>query len=246
MSSHLNVGDAIRDLLAPPNPVAENANSTADAETARIRFALLTIGIVFVGVVAASLHPWGWWTAALIIAFPSVLIGGFIAVRRDALLFRFLVVAAVCGWVELYADWYIIEVVPVLVYQPQGPFVASSPLYMPFGWMVVVWQLGLVGRWMDRRWGLAAATIGVCLIGGLNWPFYEYLAERAGWWHYEGVSGIGNAAFFAIVAEALFVAALPLAFRITERRGPLVAIGVGTALGAWTFVAAKISLALFG
>lgn len=232
-------------VVAPPNPVAENANSTPDAETTRIRFVLLTIGILFVGAVAASLHPWGWWTAALITAFVSVLIGGFIAVCRDALLFRFLVVAAVCGWVELFADWYFIEVVPALVYPPQGPFVASSPLYMPFGWLVVLWQLGLVARWMDRRWGLAAATIGACLIGGLNMPFYEYLAERAGWWHYQGVSGIGNAPFFVIVAEALTVAALPLAFRITERKRPLVAIGVGTALGAWIFVAAQIGFALF-
>jgi hypothetical protein len=116
---------------------------------------------------------------------------------------------------------------------------------MPFGWLVVLWQLGLVARWMDRRWGLAAATIGVCLIGGLNMPFYEYLAERAGWWHYEGVSGIGNAPFFVMVAEAFTVAALPLAFRITERRRPLVAIGVGIALGAWIFVAAQIGFALF-
>jgi hypothetical protein len=245
MSSRLNFADFLRDLLAPPQPAAENADSTADAETTRIRFALLTIGIVLVGVVAASLHPWGWWTAALVTGFTSVLIGGFIAVRRDALLFRFLVMAAVCGWVELFADWYFIDVVPALVYQPQGPFVASSPLYMPFGWMLLLWQLGLVGRWMDRRWGLAAATIGVGLIGGLNGPFYEYLAERAGWWHYEGVSGIGNAPFFVMVAEALTVAALPLAFRITERRGHLAAIGVGIALGGWIFVAAKIGFALF-
>jgi len=193
----------------------------------------------------ASLHPWGWWTAALITAFASVLIGGFIAVRRDALLFRFLMVAAVAGWVELLTDWYFIEVVPALVYPWEGPFVASSPLYMPFAWMIVLWPLGLVARWMDRRWGIAAATICVCLIGGLNMPFFEYLAERAGWWHYEGVLGIGNVPFFVIVAEALTAAALPLAFRITERRRHLVAIGVGTALGMWIFVAAQIGFALF-
>jgi len=246
MSSHLNVADSIRNLVALPKPVAENANFTADAETTRVRFAVLTIGIVFVGVIAASLHPWGSWTAALITAFASLLIGGFIAIRRDALLFRFLVVTAVCGWVELLADWYFIEVVPALVYQPEGPFVASSPLYMPFAWMMMLWSLGLVARWMDRRWGLAAATIGVCLIGGLNMPLYEYLAEQAGWWYYEGVSGIGNAPFFVMVAEALTAAALPLAFRITERRRHLVvAIGVGAALGAWIFVAAQIGFALF-
>ena len=245
MSSHLNVADSIRDLLAPPKPVAENANSTADAETTRVRFALLTIGIVFVGAVTASLHPWGWWTAALITASGSVLIGGFIAVRRDALLFRFFVVAGVAGWVELLTDWYFVDVEPALVYPPEGPFVVSSPLYMPFAWLMVLWPLGLVGRWMDRRWGLAAAMIGVGLISGLNIPLYEYLAEHTGWWHYEGVSGIGNAPFFVIVAEALTVAALPLAFRITERKRHLAAIGVGIALGAWIFVAGQIGFALF-
>lgn len=246
MSTHLNVASSIQDIFSPPNPIAENASSTADIESNRFRFALLSLGVTFAGAIAACLHPWGWWTAALIAAVGSVLICGFIAVSRDALSFRFFVVTAIAGWLELLADWYFVDVIPALVYAPEGPFVVSSPLYMPFAWLVMLWPLGVVARWMDRNWGLAAATVAVCLIGGLNLPLYEYLAEQAGWWHYEGVSGIGNAPFFVILAEALVIGALPLAFRITEKTSHLAAIGVGTALGAWIFVAARIGFAVFG
>jgi hypothetical protein len=54
MGSRPNAASFCRDLFAPVQPVPENANSTADMETARVRFALLAIGIVLAEVVAAQ------------------------------------------------------------------------------------------------------------------------------------------------------------------------------------------------
>ena len=226
-------------------PTLDNGAALSGEEAVRIRFALFAITISIAISTVASLHPWGVSSAYVLTGLGATMVVGFIALRRDELLFRLLVLTMTVGCVELFADWYYVEVVPVLVYPREGPFVFGSPLYMPFSWGLLLWQLGLIVRFLDRHWGLAVATASAFVIGGLSFPYLEYIAKAAGWWHYVDVSGFGNALYGLFVAEGLLLGSLPVAFRLAERSGYLAAIGIGAAIGALYYPAVQLGFALF-
>jgi hypothetical protein len=218
----------------------------AATETSRIRFAAFIFTALLVCFVISSLSPWGPTTAYLSFFLALGLIVGYIAFKRDALLGRVFFFTMVAGFLELYSDWYIIVKAPSLRYVQEGPFIASSPFYMPFSWAVVLFLLAVIARWIDRRWGLAAAIFANIALG-LTLPVCEYLAVAARWYFYFGVPAIGNVApFYLLVAEPLIIASLPLSMRVIEKRGLPAAAVAGVGLGVWLYVTLRIGLFFFG
>ena len=77
----------------------------ASMERQRLWVVLATIVINVVAVSSLTLAPWSDWRAALALnAVDECLLVGFVFVRRDALLARFIVFGLAAGLIELAAD----------------------------------------------------------------------------------------------------------------------------------------------
>lgn len=216
-----------------------------DTESERLRVCIalqLYTGAFFC---FSAMHPWGGWWSITILAITLMLpLMSYTVLRRDAFCGVFLAACVVAGFVETLADWYLISVDRSLVYVPGGPYVWQTPLYMPFGWAFALFSLGMIGRWMDRRWGLFQATIGSGLFGALIIPVWEHCAKYGGWWYYHDTPMIGSTPYYIILGECLIVASLPLALRVVSGwRSGLV---IGVLLGLWILPAYWIGIQLFG
>jgi hypothetical protein len=235
-------------ILEYPNveELSKSNRPETETEASRIRIAFSLLAFSSVLAVVLVIKPWGPTTAYLGTFLYFGLISTYIAMRRDILLCRILITCMIAGVLELYADWYIIEVKPTLIYAPEGPFIVTSPFYMPFSWAIVLFLIAVIGRWIDKKRGLFAAIFLCLLIGLIGMPTFEYLAADAGWWHYFGVRAFGNAPFYLILGHPLIMASLPLFMRIIEKRGFLVSSAAGIGLGVWIFVAFRIGLLFFG
>src|SRR5260370_23147832 len=129
---------------------------TTTHETARERGRLcVVIATIVINVIAVSLltfAPWSdWRTGAALNVVDNCLFVGFIVVRRDALLTRFLLFGVVIGLTELAAD--AVDYTRTLDYSVGGgPMIWRSPLWMPLAWEVVAGQV----------WDRAVCCGGAC------------------------------------------------------------------------------------
>lgn len=158
------------------------------------------------------------------------------------------------GMTELWADCDVVER-GILVYAGGGPFIACSPLYMPFGWATELAELGFLAHFLlwHLHWPMKRSILVTALVSASQMPLSEYLARSAGLWHYQHVSMLFGAVPYFIIASE-FLAALPLApiaaflHRVKEPARPISmwwAVAVGLLLGVWIRIAAAISLWLF-
>jgi hypothetical protein len=202
-------------------------------ESRRDWFVGLTLALAVAWAVASSFARAGWLTATGLVTLVLALDLVFVAWRRDGLLGRLLVLCLVAGFVELAADHWLIRSSGTLDYTPGGPFVASSPLYMPFGWAGALFQLSYLGVRLAERRPVWLACVIVGLVGAVNIPIYEHCARAAGWWAYKNTPMLGNAPHYIILGELLAVLLLPLFARAAVRRplGWSVALGLG--YGVW-------------
>jgi hypothetical protein len=193
----------------------------------------LTLALAVAWAVASAFARAGWLTATGLVALVMTLDVAFVARRRDGLLARLLVLSLLAGWIELLADHWLVRYSGTLDYLPGGPFVLSSPLYMPFGWAGALFQLAYLGVRLAERRPVWLACLLVGLVGAINIPIYEHCARAAGWWAYKNTPMLGNAPHYIILGELLAVLLLPLVARAAARRplGWSVAFGVG--YGLW-------------
>lgn len=200
----------------------------------RTMIIFITLGYIIIGVSISSYLGIGWITAAFL-AFSTIaayLVFGF--VKKDKLLIHILVFAIAAGFTELLADYWLIHGIQRLVYIDAGPFVASSPLYMPFAWALVLTQLGYLGWMLSYRWNLWKAMLVSGIIGGVIIPYYEFLAKNADWWYYRlPEKQFLNTPYLIILGEAFIVAILPFVFRKIEKLKPLYSIILGLFVGLW-------------
>jgi hypothetical protein len=193
----------------------------------------------------SALHPWGGWWALTILAVTLMLpLLCFIVLRKDTFGAFFLTACVVAGFVETLTDWYLISVDRSLAYFPGGPHVWQTPLYMPFGWAFALFSLGMIGRWLDKRWGLLPATIASGVLGTLIIPVWEHCAKYGGWWYYHDTPMIGSSPYYIIFGECLVIAALPLALRFVS--GWKSGLAMGITIGLWILPAYWIGIQLFG
>ena len=174
-------------------------------------FRFVAVSIVFMLLlnVVTSLFVKGWTGAGANTALVSLMYLVYAVRAKNAMLTHFLVLALVAGWVELAADWWLVTKTESLVYA-EGPKIVESPIYMPFAWMLVLVQVGLVGQWLQRRLPTWLAALLTGAFAGLNIPSYESLAKFAEWWIYRDTPMILNAPYYIILGE--FLIGVPLVF----------------------------------
>ena len=169
--------------------------NTRDPALERARLCVV-IATVVVNVIAVSLltfAPWSdWRTGAALNFVDNCLLVGFVVVRRDALLARFLLFGVVVGLTELAADAWLVDYTRTLDYSiGGGPMIWRSQLWMPLAWEVVAVQFGYIGLRLWERFGKTGLLM-IGLLGAINIPFYEEIARRIHWWQYspESVRGM--------------------------------------------------------
>lgn len=193
-----------------------------------------------------SLLAPGWVGAALITGINWTIFLAYLALTRNRLVARLLLLAAVAGWIELLADRWLVEATETLVYHPGGPFVLASPLYMPFAWGVVLTQTAYIGWRLRGKLGTVPAALTTGLVGAATIPLYEWWAKGALWWYYRGARMWGAVPLYIILGEFLLAGALvPLTVRIEERSLGMAAL-LGVAAGLWIWGSYAVALAVTG
>ena len=161
---------------------------------------------------------------------------------KNPLVIRLMVFGTIAGILELFTDHYLVSTIDSLVYPGNEPMVWSSPLYMPFAWSNVLVQLSFVGVLLNQKKGLLAASIILCIAGGMYIPLYEHLAKDAGWWWYhQNVTMIFNAPLYVIVCEGLISLSLPLLIYYSEHNKLQRTVYLGIFEGVWILTSAYIA-----
>lgn len=219
-----------------------------DTDRRRLILIVHTMVYALIAQVVAAIFASGWIATT---AVTAGLLGMMIRHawrERDALLARILVLGLVVGFGELPADHFGVVVTETLVYTPGGPLVWVTPLYMPFGWVVMIVQLGVLAWWLGRRWGAARTCVALALLGGLNIPAHELLAKHADLWHYQNTPMIlGAVPVYVILAEALLGLVIPLLLLRVTATTPWRRVALLGALQALAiYIAGRIAYALVG
>lgn len=215
-----------------------------DSNLRRTKFVLFTLLLVVLWNFSSSFVGWGWITATLITFIVILLDVIYIYRYRDTLIARLLLFGIFAGWIELIADRWLVEETGTLVYIRGGPFVLSSPLYMPFAWAAVLVQLGYIGLWLSQRLRLLVASVFTGLIGAINIPLYEEWAKGANWWFYQKTSMFGNTPWYIIGGEFLIASALPVMLHMAKKAKLSWVVMMGILQGLWIWASYALALAL--
>ena len=165
----------------------------------------MVIATIVINVIAVSLlafAPWSdWRTGAALNFVDNCLLIGFALVRRDVLLWRFLIFGTIVGFTELTADAWLVDYTRTLDYSAGGgPMIWRSPVWMPLAWEVVAVQFGYIGLRLWERFGKTGLVM-IGLLGAINIPFYEEMARRIHWWEYSGCRMISYTPWYIILGE---------------------------------------------
>ena len=206
-------------------------------ESSRLKFVLVTLVLAVGADTAAKVFGLGWAAAATITFSLNGAILAFVYLRHDKLMGQLFVFGLVAGFAELVSDHYSVSTIGTLVYDKGGSFIWTSPLYMPFAYVVVLVQLGYLAYWMTMKWGLGRATILSAVIGGINVPLYEYLAKGAGYWYYKDCQMIfGTVPYYIVGGEIVFVGVLPVMISLFARSKWPAVVALGLLEGAVMFI----------
>ncbi len=172
------------------------------------------------------------------------LLGWFCLRHPEPLFPRLFLFGMVVGWTELLNDTWLVRQ-GILVYDPGGPFVIDTPLYMPFCWALIFVTTGTIGYALQQKLGPLKAPLAMAVISGLYIPGFEAIAAKADWWFYQHVPMLlGLAPWFVVLGEALLALPLPwMATRTATRRWPTgVVLGVVEGLVIWatTVIALRV------
>ena len=201
--------------------ILENA-ADRSLERGRLWVVVATIATNIIAVSLLAFAPWSdWRTGAALNVIDNCLLVGFVIVRRDALLARFLLFGFAVGLAELPADAWLVDYTRTLDYSiGGGPMIWRSPLWMPLAWEVVAVQFGYIGLRLWERFGWAGLLM-IALLGTLNIPFHEEMARKIHWWQYspESVRGMISFTPWYIILGEFGIALTLTLLAPTLRRG---------------------------
>ncbi len=220
--------------------------ASAKPDNKTLVFILVTLGVTLAGGVLGAVFATGWKGASVTAALADLLLLGWVVWRRDSNVGRLMLLGLAAGFIELLtADPFAVNN-GTLHYVPGGPFLVDTPLYMPFSWIAVITQIGYLGWWAVDRWNLWKATLISAVVGAVNIPVYEILAQFAKTWYYANTPMIFGAPYYVILGELLIGAVIPgvVTLAIKKRAGWVPVLGV--ALGLWMWIGAIISYNLVG
>jgi hypothetical protein len=206
-------------------------------ERGRLLIVVTTIVINIAAVSLLTLAPWSdWRTGTALNVIDNSLLIGFVILKRDALLARFLLFGIVVGFTELAADAWLVDYTRTLDYSiGGGPMIWRSPVWMPLAWEVVAVQFGYVGLRLWERFGNTGLLL-IGLLGAINIPFYEEMARRIHWWRYAGCRMISFTPWYIILGEFGIALVFALLARRLRRGSWRVAVVNGVAGGASIFI----------
>ena len=219
-----------------------NKKLTLGLDTTTIRFVISSALFLMGWSVISSINAYGPWSASFISFFLYGAYWLYYMLTKNQLIFRLLIIGTIAGFLELFADHYLVDVIHSLVYPQKEAMLWSSPLYMPIAWSNIILQLSFVGVLLTNRFGLLKASILLCIAGGMYIPLYEHLANNAGWWYYlKNTPMVFNAPVYVVICEALISLSLPLIIGLSEHNKIIKSIFLGIILGIWIMFSAYIS-----
>ena len=203
----------------------------------RLLLVVTTIVINIVAVALLTFAPWSDWKTGLALnVVDNALLLGYVAMRNDVVLARFIVFGLAVGFTELAADAWLVDYTNTLDYSiGGGPMLWRSPIWMPFAWEVVAVQFGYVGLWLWNRFtGRGLLAIGV--LGAINIPYYEEMARRINWWEYGNCRMISYTPYYIILGEFGIAILLAVLSKHVIRGNWTTALLAGIAGGAGIFI----------
>lgn len=210
------------------------------------QFIALANAIAIAIALASAKWALGWKAATASAAIELVMLAVFCLRHPEPLFTRLLVFGLAIGFTELLNDTWLIDR-HILFYDPGGPMVWDTPLYMPFCWALIFVTNGTVAVFLFQKFGGPKAALGMALLSGLYIPGFEALAARAQWWHYEHVPFfLGLAPSFVVLGEALLALPLPWMCVALARRPLGIAVGLGVVEGLVVWLTTIIALKLVG
>jgi hypothetical protein len=189
----------------------------------------------------------GWRSATFAVVLEMLLLAVYCIRHPEPFFLRAFVFGLAAGWVELLNDTWLIRK-GILVYDPGGPFVIDTPLYMPFTWALIFVTNCAVALWLSGKLQPIWAALAMAAISGLYIPGFEAIAAKADWWYYQNVPMLlGLAPWFVILGEALLALPLPAFARVLAKRSSLgTAVGLGALEGLIIFITTLIALKVVG
>jgi hypothetical protein len=210
------------------------------------QFIALANGIAIAIAVLSAKYQLGWASATASVVIVLAMLAVFCARHPEPLFARLLVFGIAVGFTELLNDTWLIDK-GILVYNPGGPDVLETPLYMPFCWALIFVTNGTIAIWLYQKLGGWKAALGMAIISGLYIPIFEATAAKALWWHYEKVPMLfGLAPTFVVLSEALLALPLPWMSVRLARAGYPVAIALGIVEGLVVWVTSALALSWVG
>lgn len=207
---------------------------------------ILAANVVALGIALVSAkYALGWKAATASAVISGVMLLVFCLNHPEPFFVRLFVFGVAVGFTELLNDTYLIDA-SILVYDPGGPFVFATPLYMPFSWALIFVTNGTIAAWLFEKLGPRLSPFAMALVSGLYIPGFEALAAKADWWHYQHVPFLLGAPAFVVLGEALLALPLPWMCVALARRGFAVALGLGVVEGLVVFVTTLMALKVVG
>ena len=178
-------------------------------ERQRLTVVFMTIILNVAGVLLFAHFPWSdWRTGAALNLFDNLLLLIHVFRMRDLLMLRLMLFGLVVGFMELFADAWLVYATGTLDYSiGGGPMLWCSPIWMPIAWQIVVVQFGYIGLRLYEAMGVQGLVL-TGVLGALNIPFYEEMALRTHWWRYEHCRMILHTPWYIILGEFFIAMAI--------------------------------------
>ncbi len=104
-------------------------NVSKDREKETTIFVVITMGVMIIWTIISAILKSGWGTAAIGFFGIYVVLVAYSFIKDDNQLQAYLLFATIAGFIELFADDWVVHAVNSLVYPPEPLFVASPCLY---------------------------------------------------------------------------------------------------------------------
>ncbi len=210
------------------------------------RFIVVSNIVVLLWSVVSALMGAGWISIS-ILAYGFALAFVVYAIKeKDMTLIRLMLFGLVAGLLELFADHWAVAGSKTLVYPNDEPMLWTSPLYMPFSWIIVFSQLGWYSLLLTRWKGIWVSMIVIAIAGGMYIPLYEHLAHAANWWYYQDCPMILNAPHYVIFAELLLSLTVPPLMLLSAKNKLGWVLLFAAIEGVWIYFAGLIAFNFFG
>lgn len=210
-----------------------------------LRFILCTTAVALAVSGLSSFFSWGWKAAAILAYGLFILLITYAFLKRSAFLKKIILFGVVAGFIELFADWWLVSGTNTLVYFSEEPFIWKSPAYMPFAWAVIITQAGYIGYLIRKKFELIPTVILTALAGAIMIPFHEYFANKALWWYYKDCKALFNTPYYIILGEAFICSVLPIIYKWIAQKKMVPFALTGIIYGFWIWISYFVAYHIF-